>query len=114
MASDADFTEFVCEQMSDAGAITSRKMFGEYGVYCNGKIIGFVCDNQLFVKPTKSGGEFIGEVTKAPPYPGAKMYLLIEDRLEDRQWLSRLINLTWKELLEPKPRNPRGKSSRKK
>lgn len=40
MASTAEFVEYICEQTSGAGIITYKKMFGEYGVYCNGKIIG--------------------------------------------------------------------------
>lgn len=47
-------------------------MFGEYGVYADGKIFGLICDNKLFVKPTISGREFIGNVVEAPPYEGAK------------------------------------------
>jgi hypothetical protein len=27
---------------------------GEYAIYCNGKVVALVCDNQLFVKPTEA------------------------------------------------------------
>jgi len=47
--------EFIVEQIENAGVITYRKMFGEYALYCNGKVIALICDNQLFVKPTKAG-----------------------------------------------------------
>jgi TfoX/Sxy family transcriptional regulator of competence genes len=50
VASDISFIEFIADQTTDAGTITYRKMFGEYAVYCNGKIVALVCDNQLFVK----------------------------------------------------------------
>ena len=33
MASHQDFVDYVAEQLRDAGAIRSRKMFGEYGLY---------------------------------------------------------------------------------
>ena len=46
----------------------------------------------------------IGEVVEAPPYPQAKLYFLIEDKFEDRDWLSNLIRITVKELPEPKPK----------
>jgi TfoX/Sxy family transcriptional regulator of competence genes len=104
MASDNDFVEFVAEQMQRAGEITYRKMFGEYAVYCDGKVIALVCDNQLFVKPTTGGKAYIGEVVEAPPYPSAKMYFLIEDKFEDRDWLSELVKITAGELPEPKPK----------
>ena len=104
MASDLGFVEFVVEQIQNAGVIRYRKMFGEYALYCNDKVIALICDNQLFVKSTKAGESFIGKVVKAPPYPGAKPSFLIEDQLEDREWLSELIALTERELPTPKPK----------
>jgi hypothetical protein len=41
---------------------------------------------------------------EAPPYPGAKPSFLIEDKLEDKEWLSELIRITLRELPEPKRR----------
>ena len=104
MSSDQDFVDFVTEQMADAGKVTCRKMFGEYAVYCDGKVAALICDNQLFVKPTASGRSYIGHVCEAPPYPGAKMYFLIEDAFEDRDWISELIRITAKDLPLPKPK----------
>jgi TfoX/Sxy family transcriptional regulator of competence genes len=98
MASNQNFVDFVIEQIENAGEITAKKMFGEYGIYADGKIFGLVCDNKLFVKPTKSGREFIGNVVEAPPYDGAKSAFLIEDKIEDREWLSELIRISVKEL----------------
>ena len=77
-------------------------MFGEYGIFADGKIFGLICDNKLFVKPTQAGRDYIGNVTEAPPYKGAKNSFLIEDKLEDSDWLSELIRITLKELPEPK------------
>ena len=114
MASDLDFVEFVVDQIEHAGAITYRKMFGEYAIYCEGKIVALICDNQLFIKPTGAGRSFIGNVVEAPPYPGAKMSFLIEGQIEDRDWISQLIRLTERELPEPKPRKkPKKKRARK-
>lgn len=104
MASDRDFVEYVSGQMEGGGAVTYRKMFGEYAVYVDGKVVALVCDNQLFVKPTARGREFAGDVVEAPPYPGAKPYLLIDSGLEDRQWLSQLAGITASELPAPKPK----------
>ncbi len=104
MASDQKFVDFVIDQIANAGEITAKKMFGEYGIYSDGKIFGLICDNKLFVKPTKSGREFIGNVVEAPPYQGAKPSFLIEDKIEDREWLSELIRISVKELPTPKPK----------
>ena len=107
MASDESFVQFVTDQMAGAGRIRYRKMFGEYAVYCNEKVVALVCDNQLFVKPTRSGREFIGDVVEAPPYKGAKPSFLIEEQLEDPDWLRELIALTEKELPPPVKKKPK-------
>jgi TfoX/Sxy family transcriptional regulator of competence genes len=105
MATDQDFIDFLVDQMREAGEITFRKMFGEYAIYCGGKVVALVCDNQLYVKPTAGGKAYIGNVVEAPPYPGAKMSFLIEDKFEDRDWISDLIRITAKELPDPKPKS---------
>lgn len=104
MASNQNFVDFVLEQIENAGKITAKKMFGEYGIYSDGKMFAVICDNKLFIKPTVSGRNFIGEVVEAPSYPGAKPSFLIEDKLEDRTWLSELVRITLKELPMPKPK----------
>ncbi len=113
MASDLDFVEFITDQISDECEISFRKMFGEYGIFSKGKIVALVCDNQLFVKPTVAGREYIDEVIEAPAYPGAKPSFLIREQIENAEWLSGLILVTERELPEPKPKvkkSPRRKS----
>ena len=107
MASDRSFVEYVADQVDERCVITYRQMFGEYGLYSKGKIVALICDNQLFVKPTEAGRSFIGDVVEAPPYPGAKNSFLIQDKIEDAEWLSRLIEVTEEELPKPKPKKKR-------
>jgi len=107
MASDLSFVEFIVEQIEDTKNIRFRKMFGEYALYCNDKVVALICDNQLFVKPTKEGELFIGEVNKQAPYSGAKPSFLIENQLEDKGWISNLIRLTEESLPAPKPKKKR-------
>ena len=102
MASDQNFLDFVLAQIENAGKITAKKMFGEYGIYSDEKLFGLICDNKLFIKPTNSGREFIGTVIEASPYEGAKPSFLITDKIEDRVWLSELIRISVKELPPPK------------
>ncbi len=109
MATNKEYADFIVEQIENAGTITSKKMFGEYALYSDGKVVALLCDNQLFVKPTEGGRAFIGEVKEAPPYPGAKMYFLIEDKVDDRDWVSELIRISVRELPEPKEKKKRGK-----
>ena len=104
MGSDLNVVEFIVDQLENIGEVTFRKMFGEYAIYNNGKVVALVCDNQLFVKQTEAGRAFIGDVKEAAPYPGAKPQILIEDQIEDSEWLSNLIRITEKELPIPKPK----------
>ena len=111
MASELSFVQYVADQIDPACDISYRKMFGEYVLYSRGKVVALICDDQLFVKPTEAGRQFIGEVVEAPAYPGAKPSFLIQDQMEDREWLTRLIALTEKALPPPKPK-PKKKQKR--
>jgi TfoX/Sxy family transcriptional regulator of competence genes len=104
MASEINFVDFVLDQIKNSGEITAKKMFGEYGIYSGGKLFGLICDNKLFIKPTNSGLKFIGNVVEAPPYKGAKPSFLIEDKIEDSEWLSELVRISLNELPAPKPK----------
>jgi TfoX/Sxy family transcriptional regulator of competence genes len=78
----------------------ARKMFGEYGLYCDGKMVAVIGDDQLFVKQTPGGRVHAGAVAEVSPYPGAKLCLLIPgDRWEDADWLAGLIRVTAAELV---------------
>jgi len=113
MASKQSSVDFFVEQMTDAGDVSARKMFGEYGVYCDGKVVALVCDDQLFVKPTAAGRALIGKVTEGLPYPGAKPWFVVAGSdCENSDWLSELIRLTARELPLPKPKKPKPKPAK--
>ena len=59
-------------QIAAAGEVSARPMFGEFGVYCDGKMVALVCDDTVFIKPTPEGRPFAGKIAEVPPYPGAK------------------------------------------
>jgi TfoX/Sxy family transcriptional regulator of competence genes len=113
MTPDKSFVEFIVDQMQEAGIISYRSMFGGYTIYCDDKIVALICNNQLFVKPTKRGSEFIGDVREAPPYPGAKLCFLVEEKVEDKEWISKLIQITAEEFPAPKPKKQKRKRERK-
>jgi len=101
VASDREFVTFVCEQLRGAGEISSRRMFGEAAVYFQDKVVGLVCDNQLFIKATEPGRAKIGVPTEAPPFPGASNWFLMAD-LDDPEFLADLVRTTAAALPEPK------------
>ena len=107
MASHPDFANYVAEQLRQAGAIRSRKMFGEYGLYCDNVFFAVICDDQLFVKVTPQGEAAFPNLPKAPPYEEAKNYIWVED-VDDRDTMTALTCLTCLALQE-KPQKKRRK-----
>ena len=93
MASHQDFVDYVAEQLREAGSIRSRKMFGEYGLYCDDVFFAVICDDQLFVKGTPAGEAAFPNLPKAPPYEGARDSFLVED-VDDRDTMTALTRLT--------------------
>ena len=73
MASRLEYVQYVAEQLSGAGEITYKKMFGEYGLYCDGKIFANVSDDQLFVKITEVGRACSRACRKPRPIRGRRI-----------------------------------------
>lgn len=103
MASSREFVDYVCDRLASAGHIHARKMFGEYGIYCEGKYFGLVCDDRFLVKITEGGERLMPDCPRGIPYEGARKAFLIEG-LEDAEFLAQLVRITCAELPEPKPR----------
>ena len=106
MASSLEYVKFIAEQLSELEEISYRKMFGEYGIYCDGKLFALICDNQLFIKITEAGKAMMPDLQTAPPYKGAKPYFLFE-QIDDSSVLTNFVTATCKELPPPKPPKPR-------
>lgn len=108
MATDRGTVSFIVDQLSGANDVSAKPMFGEYGIYSEGKLVALICDGQLFIKPTSGGRAFAGPCEEAPPYPGAKPSLVIDpERWDDADWLGQLVAITAAELPAPKPKAPR-------
>lgn len=108
MTSKKETVTFILDQIKNAGSVSAKKMFGEYAIYCNNKVVALVCDDMLFVKLTLSGKNFIGTVDEQPPYPGAKKHFLVSgDLWEDCEWMTNLIKITQEDLPEPKLKKPK-------
>ena len=106
MASNSDFVQYIADQCSGAGEITVKKMFGDYGIYCDGKIFGLICDDLFYLKPTEAVRPLLRVVDMRPPYKGAKDYFFIAD-VDDHAYLSQLVSETCKVLPAPKPKKKR-------
>ena len=107
MATDPGTAAYVAEQMSTAGQISLRKMFGEYAVYLQGKVVALICDGQLYVKRTPGTVPLLPDPQMTPPYPGAKPHILADILLDDPDALGALVLAVARDLPEPKPKAPK-------
>lgn len=110
MASQQSIVEYISEQMGGAGSIVAKKMFGEYGIYCDDKFIGVICNDTLFLKPTPEGISFSGDLEQLPPYKGAKPSLVVpQNGVDNADWLAKLVAITANALPATKKKIPKAK-----
>jgi hypothetical protein len=64
MATGIGTVQFICDQAGLGKRLAYRKMFGEYALYIDGKVVALVCDDQLFLKPTPEGLAYLGSVSE--------------------------------------------------
>jgi TfoX/Sxy family transcriptional regulator of competence genes len=93
--------------------IRTAPMFGEYALYfqsagVDDKVVGFICDDTLFIKPSDVDAAVLDGTVMAPAYPGSKLYHSVPgELLEDSEWLHTAITRTAEALPAPKPKRPR-------
>ncbi|MBS0227110.1 MAG: TfoX/Sxy family protein [Proteobacteria bacterium] len=104
MATDSDFIGYIHEQAGLEERLTHKRMFGEYGIYLDGKVVAFACDNSLFLKPTDAARVLLPTVTPGKPYPEAKDYFVLDEYLDDSDLLRRLLQATADAVPMPKPK----------
>ncbi len=89
--------------------LTSRKMFGEYALYLDGKTVAFVCDDTLFIKPTPGALALLPETERGPAYPGSKDYIIGSEALDDPDLCSRVLRQVAQDSPMPKPKTKKAK-----
>ena len=101
MASTPEYMEYIAGQLKEAGGVTYKKLFGEYGLWREGKFFGTVEDNQLYIKVTKASHALLPEAVPVAPHGGTPGMYLVEE-LEDKEFLAKLVRETCRELAESK------------
>ena len=97
MATKKDYLQYILDQISDLDNITYRQMMGEYILYYNWKIIWWIYDNRLLLKPTDKVKKLINNLEMQIPYPWAKEMIYV-DNVDNSDYLKELINETYNEL----------------
>ena len=96
MATTEAYLTFLLHQLEGISGISSKKMFGEYLIYCNGKPVLTVCDNTVFVKKLQGAPE-------DAPYPGAKPQFILD--IEDQTLVRRVVSILEEIVPLPKKRS---------
>ena len=99
-----EFNEYVREVFSAAGDIVIKPMMGGFLVYLNGKLIGDICDNELFLKRTPTSDKLLADSEMRYPYDGSKTLMRVFDRFEDTELITKLLEGMYAELPERKPK----------
>jgi len=71
--------DFILDKLRHPGQFSMRSMFGEFALYAKGETVALICDNLLYVKILPASRDLEPLCEKAPPYPGAKPYYLVEE-----------------------------------
>ena len=94
------FNEYVSECFSAAGEVVIRSMMGGYLVYLNGKLIGDICGNELFLKRTPTSDRLLADSELRYPYEGSKTLMHVFDSFEDTDLIAELLEGMYAELPE--------------
>jgi TfoX/Sxy family transcriptional regulator of competence genes len=100
MASDLDYVHYVIGQIKTNGAITYKKMFGEYLISLNAKPVVMVCDNTAFVKMLDCIKPLMENAETGFPYDGAKEHYIVN--IDNSEHLSNVVMLLEKNMPTPK------------
>ena len=103
MATDPGLIEYLCDQLEGLGTIRSRKMFGEYMIYCNDKPVLIICNDRSMVKTLPILEPLLKDRPTAPPYEGAKDHYILDP--DDRETLREAVRL--EEEVTPLPKKGR-------
>ena len=99
-----EFNEYVREVFSAAGDVVIKPMMGGYLVYLNGKLIGDICDHELFLKRTPTSDRLLADSELRYPYEESKTLMHVFDRFEDAALIAELLEGMFAELPEKKPK----------
>jgi TfoX/Sxy family transcriptional regulator of competence genes len=90
MATSQDFIDYILDCLGNNKNITTKKMFGEYALYFDKKVVAFVCDNTFFLKINEKVEAELShlklKLKTGHAYPGSKDYYIVgEDIFENKK-----------------------------
>lgn len=103
MATSKEYALFVENQFRGLDGFALKRMFGEYGMYLQGRVLGFLADEQILLQSTPTAMRLLPKAERRELFPGSKLFIVFPD--EGNGQLLRSVSLAMLEELEfPKPR----------
>ena len=112
LRSSPSFERFVLDQLSELGAVSSRKMFGGIGLYCDAVFFGIIARDALYLKVDDTTRRRYEEAGMAAfqPYgdrPGKMGYYavpvgVLESAMELTLWAKEAVGVA--SVARPRPR----------
>ena len=93
-----EFNEYVRDCFSETGDIVIKPMMGGYLVYFNGKLIGDVCGDELFLKRTPTSDRLLADSELRYPYEESKTLMHVFDNFDDKALIQELLEGMYVEL----------------
>ncbi len=98
MATTKEYHDYIIECLNKAGQVTSKKMMGEYCLYCNGTLFGGIYDNRFLVKQTETSKKLLVESPLELPYEGSKSPMFLVSEFENADFMKELLEGMIKEI----------------
>ena len=106
MATSREYAFFVENLFRGVDGFSMKRMFGEYGIYLQGRVLGFLCDEQILLQDTPTARKLLPDAEKKELFPGSKLFIIFSDE-GNHHLLQSVAQAMWEELPVPKPRKGR-------
>ena len=106
MATSPEYARFVENQFRGLEGFSMRRMFGEYAIYLQGRVLGFLADEQILLQDTPVSRKLLPDAERRELFPGSKLFVIFEDE-GNAHLLKSVSEAMWEELPLPKPRKSR-------
>lgn len=103
MATSREYALFVENLFRGVDGFSMKRMFGEYGLYLQGRVLGFLSDDQILLQDTPTARRLLPDAERKELFPGSKLFIIYSDE-GNHHLLQSVVQAMWEELPVPKPR----------
>ena len=113
MSTTNETAQYIPDKLRHPDRFAARRMFGEFGLYADGKMVALICDDRLYIKIAPASADLEPVCEKGEPYPRAKPhYLIDEGQLTTLPNLPAILLALAEAMPEKKPKSSPGRSRR--